>query len=425
MTHTAARVACCIALAALLLPAAAGLMLVHELPLPGWALIPPGAKLALLLLAPASLLASSAHAQYARLPAALGLLLALLMLLAAAVAAYRAADVPHGSMIDLLRTSLLGALGIAALSGSLFWRVPLRTTLDASALLGMAACAIFFLVLVGHLYGADALAGSAGSSGLGAALLFAVSLSALSTHDGSPMLAYLGDDTGAVAKRRLLPAAVLMPLSAGFLLLYAMHGGGLSPALAVALTVFANVVMMLLLIDHAGDKVSAVTQAKEERWQARAQAAKRQGTRDALTGLLNRQGWDQALEHAQHRCKAEKIESCVVMIDLDGLKRINDSQGHAAGDEMIQDAAKALRTAARRNDTLARLGGDEFGYLAVGGDVVRAASLAGRFEQALNSARIAGSIGYALSERGNLEDAVKAADAAMYERKRARKLKRA
>jgi diguanylate cyclase (GGDEF)-like protein len=349
----------------------------------------------------------------------------MLMLMAAAAMAYRAAAVPPGSMIDLLRTTALCAAGLAALSASLYWRVPLRTQLDASALLGLAACAIFFLVLIGHCYGALALTAAGGSTGLGAALLLALALAALATHDGNPMLAYLGDDTGAVAKRRLLPAAVLMPVSAGFLLLYAMHGGGMSPALAVALTVFANVVMMLVLIDHAGDKVSAVTQQKEERWQARAQAAKRQGTRDALTGLLNRQGWDHALENAQHRCKAEKIEACVVMIDLDGLKRINDTQGHAAGDELIADAAKALRTAARRSDALARLGGDEFAYLAVGGDVIRAASLAGRFEQTLALARIAGSIGYAVSARGNLDEAVKAADAAMYERKRARKLKRA
>lgn len=430
MTLVAARTLCLITLAVLAAPGAIGLVLGHALVLPPWAMVPPGVRLSVFLLAPASMLASGPHIRVSRILAGLGLLLAALVLLAAGVAASRGADVRGNSIVDVLRPTALTAFGMAALAGSLLWRVPLRTRLDVSALLGVAACAIFFLVLVGHFYEAPALTtdpfGASGASSLlGAALLLTVALSALATHDGSPMMAYLGDDTGAVAKRRLLPAAVLMPVSAGFLLLYAMHGGGMSPALAVALTVFANVAVMLLLINGAGNRVSAVAQAKEERWQARAAAARRKGTRDALTGLLNRGGWDLAVENAQRRCRADQTEACVLMIDLDGLKRINDTQGHAAGDAMIQTAAKALQVAARRSDTLARLGGDEFAYLAVDCDDDMAAALVERFEEALAADRIAASIGYALTEGASLEHAIKTADQEMYRRKRARKLRRA
>lgn len=429
MTLAAARSLCVLALAALILPAIIGVLLGHALPLPPWAQVPPGVKLAILLLAPAGLLADSPQLHIRKVLAGLGLLLAALMLLGTVIAEWR--GLPRsGSMLDALRPTTLTAFGIAALAGSLFWRTPLRTQLDASALLGVAACALFFLVLMAHLFGAtllttDPRASAAVSSTLGAALLLMVALAALATHDGSPMIAYLGDDTGAVAKRRLLPAAVLVPVSSGLLLLFAIEDRGLSPALAVALTVFANVCVMLMLINGAGDRVSAVSQAKEERWQARAAAARRKGTRDALTGLLNRGGWDLAVEAAQRRCKAEQIEACVLMIDLDGLKRINDSQGHAAGDALIQAAGKALQKAGRRSDSLARLGGDEFAYLAVSCDAERAAALAQRIEQSLNSARVAASVGYALTGGGTLAEAIQAADQAMYERKRARKLRRA
>lgn len=428
MTLTAARWLCALVLAALVLPMVLTPLLAEPLPL---ALrVPAGLKLALFLLAPAALLQTHEQLRAARILAGLALGLAALMLLASGIALLRGTELQRGSsLIDVLRPSITASAAIAALAASLFWRKPLRTGLDASALLGLAACALSFLLLVGHLYGAALLTGdSAGSavrlsSALGAGLLLAVALAALASHDGSPMMAYLGDDAGAHAKRRLLPAAVLMPVSTGYLLLHAVEGSGLAPGLAVALTVFANVAVMLLLIDGAGNRVSEVAQAREERWQARAAAARRKGERDALTGLLNRSAWNAAVELAGHRCRAERLEACVVMVDLDGLKRVNDSEGHAAGDALIQSAARALQTAARRSDTLVRLGGDEFAYLAVGCDAERAAAIAARIAQALGRAGVAGSVGHALSEGGDVKAAVGSADQAMYERKRARRLR--
>jgi diguanylate cyclase (GGDEF)-like protein len=430
MTTVVARAVSLLALLAVIAPSLAGALAGHALALPAWAMVPPGVKLSLLLLAPAILLSGGEQLKASHVLAGLCLTLSALMLVAGGVAALRTDPVGAGSLIDWLRPTVLTTLGIAALAASLIWRRVPAISLDASALLGAAACAVFSLVAVGHLYGAAALtadpaSATGASSGSGIVLLLAVSLSALATHGGGPMMAYLGEDAGAVAKRRLLPAAVLTPLAAGFLLLYAMHGGGMSPALAVAVTVFANVAVMLLLINGAGNKVAAVAQAKEEKLEARAAAARRQGTRDALTGLLNRRGWDLAVQAAERRCRAEALDACVLMIDLDGLKRVNDTQGHKAGDALIQAAASALKKAARRGDALARLGGDEFACLVVDCDEEMAQAVTARFEQALASAAVPASVGHALAGDGALASAIETADQAMYQAKRARKLRRA
>ena len=83
-------------------------------------------------------------------------------------------------------------------------------------------------------------------------------------------------------------------------------------------------------------------------------------TRDALTGLFNRSFFDGELERLM---ESRRYPVSVIIADVDGLKEINDSFGHAAGDQMIQLAAAVLRHAVRPEDVVARLGGDEFAIL--------------------------------------------------------------
>jgi diguanylate cyclase (GGDEF)-like protein/PAS domain S-box-containing protein len=84
---------------------------------------------------------------------------------------------------------------------------------------------------------------------------------------------------------------------------------------------------------------------------------------DALTGLLNRRGMDRAL--AQHVALGRRYgaQGALLVLDLDGFKAVNDSLGHAAGDELIITCATALRHRLRETDVLGRLGGDEFAVL--------------------------------------------------------------
>ncbi|MBB2494646.1 putative bifunctional diguanylate cyclase/phosphodiesterase [Aquipseudomonas ullengensis] len=85
-----------------------------------------------------------------------------------------------------------------------------------------------------------------------------------------------------------------------------------------------------------------------------------QAVTDALTGLHNRRGFNQALESALSRIDRSGKRMAVIYLDLDGFKRINDSLGHAAGDIVLRRVAEQLKTCLRPYDVLARMGGDEF-----------------------------------------------------------------
>ena len=84
---------------------------------------------------------------------------------------------------------------------------------------------------------------------------------------------------------------------------------------------------------------------------------------DALTGLLNRRRFTEELERALRRAKRYDEAGAVLFLDLDGFKFVNDTLGHAAGDDLIRRMAELLRGAVRETDTLARMGGDEFAVL--------------------------------------------------------------
>ncbi|HEY8584514.1 MAG TPA: sensor domain-containing diguanylate cyclase [Capillimicrobium sp.] len=81
---------------------------------------------------------------------------------------------------------------------------------------------------------------------------------------------------------------------------------------------------------------------------------------DALTGLLNRRRFELDLAHQVELCRRYSESAAVVMLDLDHLKRVNDTHGHPAGDALLVAVARILEGRLRASDTLARLGGDEF-----------------------------------------------------------------
>jgi len=151
----------------------------------------------------------------------------------------------------------------------------------------------------------------------------------------------------------------------------------------------------------------------------RAERAEAEATLDALTSLYNRRGWDQLLEREEDRCRRYGNPACVISIDLDDLKIVNDSLGHGAGDELLTKASSVMRDALRLNDVIARIGGDEFGVLGVECDATAAEALVGRLRRSLDSAGIRASIGCAArNPESGLRNAFQEADARMYAQKK-------
>jgi len=147
-------------------------------------------------------------------------------------------------------------------------------------------------------------------------------------------------------------------------------------------------------------------------------------THDALTGLANRSAFDEALARLDER---GPHPVAVVMADLDGLKRVNDECGHAAGDALLRRVATVLKSAFRATDLVARIGGDEFAVLAAGREAAAIQSLAARVQAAIDvhNAGFEGeplsiSLGIAVADTGvPVASALQDADARMYTMKRA------
>jgi diguanylate cyclase (GGDEF)-like protein/PAS domain S-box-containing protein len=112
-----------------------------------------------------------------------------------------------------------------------------------------------------------------------------------------------------------------------------------------------------------------------------------QATHDALTGLVNRQEFERRLAHALDSAHREGAAHALCYLDLDQFKVVNDTCGHAAGDELLRQISTLLQGRMRQRDTLARLGGDEFGILLEHCPTDRAMRLALEFRDAVRDFR--------------------------------------
>jgi diguanylate cyclase (GGDEF)-like protein len=146
-------------------------------------------------------------------------------------------------------------------------------------------------------------------------------------------------------------------------------------------------------------------------------------TRDELTGLYNRRGWDMLVVREEERCRRYGHPACVVSIDLDDLRFYNDTQGYASGDALLIRCSKALKEVTRGSDVVARMGGDEFAMLMVECDYFDAQAMLLRVQETLAGYDVRASIGMAMRKSGiDLEEALAMADAEMYRAKRSRKV---
>jgi diguanylate cyclase (GGDEF)-like protein len=151
---------------------------------------------------------------------------------------------------------------------------------------------------------------------------------------------------------------------------------------------------------------------------------------DELTGLLNRWALTRIAEREIARCGRAKGVIAVVMMDLDGLKRVNDSLGHACGDALLQAVGKALQETVRGQDAVARMGGDEFCIVLPDTGLAEAGMAAERMRSKVDeltlqyrgeTVRVRASLGVASSEGCGLswQGLIDQSDAALYRAKRA------
>lgn len=153
-----------------------------------------------------------------------------------------------------------------------------------------------------------------------------------------------------------------------------------------------------------------------------------QASHDALTGLVNRREFEVRLHNVLDSARSEHKTHVLCYLDLDQFKIINDTCGHAAGDELLVQVSNTLKNVVRTSDTLARLGGDEFGAILEGCSLDMATTIAEkmreniadlRFSWANKQFEIGVSIGIVpiTPTSGNLADLFTAADSACYEAK--------
>lgn len=318
--------------------------------------------------------------------------------------------------------------------------------------------AFLYAVLAMYVFGADphaevALRVAVAYNAMGVGWLYFISLSAISAHRRRLIVMFLDLgiwSVGFCLAGEIYSLIIWIPLtvSMGNGLRYSPRYGfiaaalsGVGVAIALLLSPFwramplvsAGILLTVIVVPIYAfllTKKIARNKAFMDQRAAVLEAALRQ---DALTGVLNRVGFTAALQQVFAHTGVSGHSGALLVIDLDGFKAVNDAAGHAAGDTVLRSVADAIRRCVRSSDSVGRLGGDEF---AVALTLLHAPHDAVLISEKIIHAvaqlevpghshlRIGASIGMCALPQpdiGSIDAALAAADALMYESKRAGK----
>jgi diguanylate cyclase (GGDEF)-like protein len=161
-------------------------------------------------------------------------------------------------------------------------------------------------------------------------------------RDGGPM---------SVAAAMVFACSALASLLRGYSIMPAWHGAGVTAVNTQWLLVF-----IALLILQAGCLLNLVNQSLLQELRSLADF-------DPLTGLLNRGGLSRRMRHRRQHDDGSPPALAMLCLDLDHFKRINDTHGHGAGDDVLREVGRLLQENARPHDLCSRTGGEEFGLV--------------------------------------------------------------
>ena len=287
------------------------------------------------------------------------------------------AGVPHGAYDRVVRivswVFILAASTIVALTG--LWRD------TEPAIFALLAAAGLFVVVVHDLLPTGTLGTAKFVLEGSVAITFATLLVVLTGRDQSPFFFTFPLIVGGAAL--VVSPRVTLGLAAAACLAYIAAiapppNGGIAPSTIAVVAINVTALVLLAYV--------ATVIAREQR--SARDAAIRLSTIDPLTGLYNRTFFFAAVDREIARSARSGRGFCLLMMDLDELKQINDRNGHFFGDRVIRGVGEVIRSSGRRIDTAARYGGDEFVVVLPETDPTGAFVLAEKIRQEVAELRV-------------------------------------
>ena len=173
---------------------------------------------------------------------------------------------------------------------------------------------------------------------------------------------------------------------------YLMKFKNYRPITGLAENMYQNITFIPLLgvdgnVNHVGIVIYDVTDMAvgKQALEGANNELERLSRTDRLTELYNRGYWEECLEREFERYKRTSQRTTVLMFDIDHFKKVNDTFGHQAGDEVIRQTSRTLRRTIRKTDFAGRYGGEEFGVILVDTDSENALILAERLRQRIEA----------------------------------------